>query len=148
MNGIDAVAIALGQDWRAIESAAHSYASLAGKYKPLTSYQIIGDNFYGRIELPIAVGSHGGAIRSNPAYINALRIIQNPDATTLSQIMASVGLAQNLAALRALSIEGIQKGHMHLHARNVAIRAGVPSCLINDAVDFMKTSNKITEQAA
>lgn len=81
MNGIDAVALAIGQDWRAIESAAHSYAALKGKqYQPLTSYYIKGDHFYGRIEMPISVGSKGGAIKSNPSYLNTLKILGYPDA--------------------------------------------------------------------
>jgi len=148
MNGIDAVAVALGQDWRAIESAAHSYASVGGRYLPLTKYWIEGEDFCGRIEMPISVGSQGGAIKSNPSYVNLLKILDFPDATQMAQIMISVGLAQNLAALRALSTEGIQKGHMNLHARNVAIRAGIPTELINDAVNFMKARNMITERAA
>mmetsp|Transcript_43488 Transcript_43488/g.41945 ORF Transcript_43488/g.41945 Transcript_43488/m.41945 type:complete len:127 (+) Transcript_43488:1447-1827(+) len=126
MNGIDAVAIALGQDWRAIESAAHSYASIAGKYLPLTRYWIENEQFKGKLQLPIAVGSKGGSIETNPAYINTHKILGFPSADEIAQIMVSVGLAQNLAALRALSVEGIQKGHMNLHAKNVALKAGVP----------------------
>jgi hydroxymethylglutaryl-CoA synthase len=148
MNGIDAVAVALGQDWRAIESAAHSYAAIDGKYLPLTQYWIEGNVFHGRIEMPISVGTQGGAIKSNPSYMNTIKILGNPNAIELSQIMLSVGLAQNFAALRALSIEGIQRGHMNLHARNVAIRGGVPTSLINDAVTFMKVRNRINEKAA
>ena len=130
MNGIDAVAVALGQDWRAIESAAHSYASIGGAYGPLTKYWIKDDIFHGQIEMPISVGSQGGAIKSNPSYMNTLKILGYPNATELAHIMLSVGLAQNFAALRALSIEGIQRGHMNLHSRNVAIRAGIPTELI------------------
>ena len=148
MNGIDAVAVALGQDWRAIESAAHSYAAIDGKYLPLTQYWIDGTTFHGRIEMPISVGTQGGAIKSNPSYMNTIKILGYPNAIELSQIMLSVGLAQNFAALRALSIEGIQRGHMNLHARNVAIRGGVPTPLINDAVTFMKVRNRINEKAA
>lgn len=148
MNGIDAVAVALGQDWRAIESAAHSYASISGRYLPLTQYEIQGDDLIGRIELPISVGTQGGAIKSNPSYSNALKILDYPNAVELSQIMASVGLAQNFAALRALSIEGIQKGHMNLHARNVAIRAEIPQHLVNETVNFMKSRNRIDEKTA
>ena len=93
MNGIDAVAVAVGQDWRAIESAAHSYASIGGVYKPLTHYEIIGDKFYGRIEMPISVGSFGGAIKTNPSYENTLKILNYPSGVELSWIMISVGLA-------------------------------------------------------
>jgi len=107
MNGIDAVAVALGQDWRAIESASHSYASINGRYIPLTRYEIVDDMFCGRIELPLSVGTKGGAIESNPSYINTHSILGFPNSEQLGHIMASVGLAQNLAAIRALSIEGI-----------------------------------------
>jgi hydroxymethylglutaryl-CoA reductase len=93
MNGIDAVAIALGQDWRAIESAAHSYASITGKYKPLTSYFIQGDYLIGQLEMPISVGTVGGAVSTNPAYINTHRIMGNPTTEELAQVMLSVGLA-------------------------------------------------------
>ena len=121
MNGIDAVAIALGQDWRALESAAHSYAAIRGKYGPLSDYKVQNGVLKGRLELPLAVGTKGGAISTNPSYINTHKIMGYPSADEISQVMASVGLAQNFAALRAMSIEGIQRGHMNLHARNVAI---------------------------
>ena len=110
MNGIDAVAVALGQDWRAIEAAAHSYASFAkDHYSPLTRYRISrdGQNFEGRIEMPLSVGTKGGAIESNPSYINTHSILGFPSSVELGHIMMAVGLAQNLAALRALSMEGI-----------------------------------------
>mmetsp|Transcript_6786 Transcript_6786/g.10929 ORF Transcript_6786/g.10929 Transcript_6786/m.10929 type:complete len:85 (+) Transcript_6786:2333-2587(+) len=84
MNGIDAVAVALGQDWRAIESAAHSYASIGGYYKPLTQYQIVGEYFFGRLELPISVGSYGGAIKTNPSYENTLKMLNYPSGVELS----------------------------------------------------------------
>lgn len=121
MNGIDAVAIALGQDFRAIESAAHSYASITGKYKPLTSYKIEGDVFHGRLEMPLSVGTKGGAIATSPVYINTHMMMGYPSTAQLAQVMVSVGLAQNFAAIRAMSVEGIQRGHMNLHAKNVAI---------------------------
>lgn len=107
MNGIDAVAIALGQDWRAIEAAAQSYASMEGKYKPLSHYWVENGMFHGKIELPISVGTKGGAISTNPSYINTHKIMGFPSSTELAQVMVSVGLAQNFAALRAMSIEGI-----------------------------------------
>ena len=115
---------------------------------PLTKYEIIGDIFHGRLEMPISVGTKGGAVESSPSYISTHSILGFPNSKELSQIMVSVGLAQNLAALRALSIEGIQRGHMNLHARNVAIRAGIPTDLINDAVQFMKVRNRINEKSA
>lgn len=148
MNGIDAVAVATGQDWRAIESAAHSYASIGGRYSPLTKYYIKNGVLHGSIEMPISVGTKGGATRANPSYSNTLKILGYPNAVDLAQIMLSVGLAQNLAALRALSIEGIQRGHMNLHARNVAISADVPTEWITDCVSFMKVRNRINEKAA
>ena len=148
MNGIDAVAIALGQDWRAIESAAHSYAAISGKYMPLSSYKLEGGIFKGKIKLPIAVGTKGGALSSNPGYINTLQIMGNPTATEIGQVMASVGLANNFAALRAMGIEGIQRGHMDLHARNVAIQAGLPTDLVTQAAQFMKVRNKINIRTA
>ena len=148
MNGIDAVAIALGQDWRAIESAAHSFAALKGRYSPLSDYKVINGVLKGSIELPISVGTKGGAISTNPSYVNTLQIMGFPSATDIAQVMASVGLAQNFAALRAMSIEGIQRGHMNLHARNVAIQAGIPTSLVNQAVFFMKTRNRINLKTA
>mmetsp|Transcript_905 Transcript_905/g.1385 ORF Transcript_905/g.1385 Transcript_905/m.1385 type:complete len:94 (-) Transcript_905:1520-1801(-) len=93
MNGVDAVAVALGQDWRAIESAAHSYASLSGRYGPLSDYKLVDGVLKGRLELPIAVGTKGGAISTNPSYINTLQIMDFPSATEIAQVMASVGLA-------------------------------------------------------
>ena len=94
------------------------------------------------------MGSQGGAIKSNPSYSNSLKILGYPNAVELAQIIASVGLAQNFAALRALSIEGIQKGHMNLHARNVAIRAEIPQNMVNETVNFMKARNKIDDKTA
>ena len=114
----------------------------------MTKYWIKDDIFHGQIEMPISVGSQGGAIKSNPSYMNTLKILGYPNATELAHIMLSVGLAQNFAALRALSIEGIQRGHMNLHSRNVAIRAGIPTELITDAVNFMKKRNRINERSA
>lgn len=143
MNGIDAVALALGQDWRAIESSAHTYAAINGDYKPLTHYKIVksknGEEFLlGKIELPIACATKGGALNSNSSYGVAHMIAGNPNGRQLAGMLACVGLAQNFAAIRALSIEGIQKGHMNLHAKNIAISAGVPTDLISEAVEYMK----------
>jgi len=125
MNGITAVAMATGQDTRAIEAGAHSYASITGRYRSLTSWKKDrrGD-LVGSIELPIAVGTVGGSSSVNPSAKIALKILGVKSAGELARVMASVGLAQNLAALRALVAEGIQKGHMRLHARNIAVSAG------------------------
>ena len=158
MNGIDAVAIALGQDFRAIEAGVHAYASIDpenysySNYRPLTHYEIILINskkyLYGKLTLPIAVGTVGGAINSNDAYKNNMKILGKPNSEELCQIMVSVGLAQNFAALRALVSEGIQKGHISLHAKNIAYRAGTPDHLIRDVVSFMKNNGSINEDTA
>ena len=124
MNGISAVVIATGNDFRAVEAGAHSYAALRG-YKPLTTYEVneTGD-LIGTIELPISVGTIGGATKVNPLAKLSLKILGINTAEELARVMAAVGLAQNFAALRALATEGIQRGHMELHARNIAIMAG------------------------
>ena len=125
MNGIDAVAIATGQDWRAIEAGAHAFASLKGKYLPLTHYyKDKQGNLVGEIELPMAVGLIGGAVKTSPIAKIAVKILGIKSASELGETMAAVGLAQNFAALRALATEGIQKGHMRLHAKNIAVMAG------------------------
>jgi hydroxymethylglutaryl-CoA reductase len=134
MNGVDAVALATGQDWRAIEAGAHAYASLNG-YKPLTHYEKNENgDLVGRIELPLAVGTVGGAINTSPTAKLCLKILNVKSAKELAIVMACVGLANNFAALRALSTEGIQKGHMKLHARNLAIIAGAKTPEEIDAV--------------
>ena len=125
MNGIDAVAIAVGNDWRAIEAGAHSWAAHSGKIRPLSHWKADEDgNLRGSIELPLAVGTVGGATHVHPGAGAALRVMGVSGSQELAMVMASVGLAQNFAALRALSTEGIQRGHMVLHARQVAIAAG------------------------
>jgi hydroxymethylglutaryl-CoA reductase len=124
MNGIDAVVIATGNDFRAIEAGAHSYAAVGG-YSSLTKYEKDPDgNLVGSIEIPMAVGLVGGATKVHPVARACVKILGVKTALELGHIIASVGLAQNLAALRALAAEGIQKGHMALHARNVAATAG------------------------
>ncbi|TFH06829.1 MAG: hydroxymethylglutaryl-CoA reductase, degradative [Candidatus Thorarchaeota archaeon] len=124
MNGIDAVVVATGNDFRAIEAGAHSYAAVGG-YSSLTKYEKDPDgNLVGSIEIPMAVGLVGGATKVHPVARACVKILGVKTALELAHIIASVGLAQNLAALRALASEGIQKGHMALHARNVAATAG------------------------
>jgi hydroxymethylglutaryl-CoA reductase len=125
MNGIDAVVVATGNDWRAIEAGAHAYASIRGRYTSLTRYSKDKDgNLVGEIEIPMAVGLVGGATKTHPIAKIAVKILGVKSAKELSEVIASVGLAQNFAALRALATEGIQKGHMRLHARNIAVMAG------------------------
>jgi hydroxymethylglutaryl-CoA reductase len=125
MNGIDAVALACGQDWRAIEAGAHAYAARGGAYTSLSTWtQDAEGHLVGTLELPLAVGTVGGATRAHPGARVALKILGVGSARELADVMAAVGLAQNLGALRALATEGIQRGHMALHARQVAIAAG------------------------
>ena len=125
MNGVDAVTIATGNDFRAVEAGAHSFAAFGKPYTSLTKYEIdVDGNLVGSIELPIAVGTVGGATKTNPVAGVGLRILGAKNAQELAQVLASVGLAQNFAALRALATEGISRGHMRLHARNIAINAG------------------------
>ncbi|NOZ82943.1 MAG: hydroxymethylglutaryl-CoA reductase, degradative [Euryarchaeota archaeon] len=123
MNGVTAVVLATGNDTRAVEAGAHAYAALRG-YKPLTVYEEKDGDLVGTIELPLAVGTVGGATASHPVARACLKILGVKSAQELARVMAAVGLAQNFAALRALATEGIQRGHMELHARNIAIMAG------------------------
>ncbi len=125
MNGVDAVVLATGNDWRAIEAGAHAYAARNGRYTSLSSWgKDDKGNLCGLLEMPMAVGIIGGATRVHPGARAALNLMNVKSATELAEIIVSVGLAQNLAALRALATEGIQRGHMSLHARQVAIAAG------------------------
>lgn len=125
MNGVDAVVIATGNDWRAIEAGAHAYAARTGQYTSLSTWGKDKDgNLVGTLEMPMAVGIVGGATRVHPTAQAALKLMKVTNARELAEIIVSVGLAQNLAALRALATEGIQRGHMGLHARQVAIAAG------------------------
>jgi hydroxymethylglutaryl-CoA reductase len=124
MNGIDAVAIATGQDWRAIEAGAHAYACRNGRYQPLSTWWVSRGDLHGRIELPLALGTLGGPMRVHPGVQAALKLLRVGSAGELAMVFASVGLAQNFAAIRALGSVGIQKGHMALHARFLAPTAG------------------------
>ena len=121
MNGISAVCLATGNDWRAVEAGAHAYASRSGQYSPLATWRVEDDALVGRIELPLAVGIIGGPIRVHPTVMLAHRILAVSSASELASVMAAVGLAQNLGALKALATEGIQRGHMQLHARKRGI---------------------------
>jgi hydroxymethylglutaryl-CoA reductase len=144
MNGIDAVAIATGNDWRAIEAAAHAWAATTGRYRPLTrwSADAAGD-LVGEIELPLKVGTVGGQVQSNPIVRIAYGMLGTTTARELAEIMAAVGLAQNLAALKALSTEGIQPGHMRLHARSVAVAAGASEEEFDEVVERLVASGDI-----
>jgi len=125
MNGVDSVVIATGNDWRAIEAGAHAYAVKNGRYTSLSTWGMDADgNLSGTLEMPMAVGSVGGATKVHPAAQAAVKLMGVKTANELAEIIVAVGLAQNMAALRALATEGIQRGHMTLHARQVAIAAG------------------------
>ncbi len=119
MNGIDAVAVALGQDWRAIEACAHAYAGLEGQYRPLAVWQRTADGLLGTLEMPLAVATVGGATNVHPGVKACLELLGVRNARELAVVMAAVGLASNLAALKALAGEGIQRGHMRLHRRRL-----------------------------
>jgi hydroxymethylglutaryl-CoA reductase len=135
LNGIDAVAVATGNDWRAIEASAHAYAGLHGRYRALTRWwRTEQGHLGGALELPLKVGTVGGQVQSNPTAQLALRILDVRSARELAEVMAAVGLAQNFAAIRALSTDGIQRGHMALHARSVAVAAGTPAACFEDVV--------------
>jgi len=138
MNGVIAVALATAQDHRAIEAGAHAYAARTGVYKPLSTWEIDEEGMLtGTLEMPLQVGTVGGATRVHPVARIALKILGVKTAKELAEVMAAVGLAQNLAALRALVHEGIQRGHMKLHARNLAIMAGATGDLVDKIAEQM-----------
>lgn len=145
MNGIDAVVIATGNDWRAIEAACHTYASRSGRYKSLTEWTFLDDQeiLKGKIEIPMPIATVGGTISVHPIAKWSLNLLGNPNSKTLATIIASVGLAQNFSAIRAIVTEGIQRGHMSLHAKSVALNAGANEKEINDVVKELKTKEKI-----
>jgi hydroxymethylglutaryl-CoA reductase len=143
MNGVDAVVLATGNDWRAIEAGAHAYAARAGQYTSLSTWgKDSQGNLEGRLEMPLAVGIVGGATRVHPTAQVALKLMGVTGASQLAEIIVSVGLAQNLAALRALATEGIQRGHMNLHARQVAIAAGA------QGADIERLAQKLVAEQA
>ncbi|MEW5851115.1 MAG: hydroxymethylglutaryl-CoA reductase, degradative [Myxococcota bacterium] len=131
LNGIDAVALATGNDWRSVEAGAHAYAARSGRYQSLTRYWVANDALHGSIELPMAVGVIGGTTSLHPAVLACRTILNIEGAADLAGIMAAVGLSQNLGALKALATEGIQRGHMSLHARQVALAAGASGNLVD-----------------
>ena len=144
MNGIVALTLATGNDTRAIESGAHAFASLSGKYSPLTKFSLDSEgNLVGEIEVPLALGIIGGMTKIHPMARLALKILNIKSSSELSQVGAALGLAQNVAALRALAAEGIQRGHMALHSRNIAKIAGVPDDLIEKIAQKMIKEKKI-----
>lgn len=175
-NGIDPLLIATGNDWRAVEAGGHAYAARDGQYRALTEWRVVEDSSYwmfrrgtgagtatipeypipniqypllfGRLELPLSVGTVGGATRSHPTAQVALKILGVSGARELSEVAAAVGLAQNLAALRALVTDGIQRGHMRLHARQVAVAAGVPPERVDALAQRLIESGEIRVERA
>ena len=148
MNGIDAVVIATGNDWRAVEAGAHAFAARSGHYRPLAIWRRDGDHAVGMLELPLALGTVGGTLRVHPAARLSLRLLGVDDAQGLACIAASVGLASNLAAVRALASDGIQRGHMGLHARSVAVAAGATGDLVEEVATLIVEARDITLEGA
>jgi hydroxymethylglutaryl-CoA reductase len=144
MNGIDAVVIATGNDFRAVEAGAHAYAAITGTYLPLTRWEKNeGGDLVGTIELPLAVGLVGGATATHPTARANIKILGVKTAKELAEVMAAVGLAQNLGALKALVTEGIQRGHMSLHSRNIAIMAGAVGDEIERVAEVLVNERKV-----
>ena len=144
MNGVIAVALACGQDTRALEVGAHSYAPRSGAYKPRTTWgQNKEGDLVGALEMPMAVGLVGGAAKVHPAARANVKILGIKTSTELAEVMGAVGLAQNLAALRALASEGIQRGHMKLHAANVAASAGATGKLVDQVAERLVAERRI-----
>jgi hydroxymethylglutaryl-CoA reductase len=149
MNGIDAVALATGNDWRAIEAGAHAFAAATGRYQSLTRWSVADDgSLLGELTLPLKVGTVGGTLANNPAAELGLALTGAGAASELAELMAAVGLAQNFAALRALATSGIQAGHMKLHARSLVARAGPPEGLFNEAVTRLVESGEVKDWKA
>lgn len=149
MNGVSAAVLATGNDTRAIEAGAHVYASRSGIYSPLSCYEKNTDrDLVATIEMPLAAGLVGGATKTNPIARAAVKILNVKTATEMGEIFASLGLAQNFAALRALATEGIQRGHMGLHSRNVAIQAGATGDLVDKIAHIMVNEKKVRADRA
>ena len=149
MTGIDAVAIATGNDFRAVEAGAHSYAAYNRKYTALTSYEKTKEgHLRGKIELPLAVGLVGGATKTHPIAKINVKVLGVKTAHELGEVMAAVGLAQNFAALRALATEGIQRGHMKLHSKNIAVLGGASGDLIDKVAEALVKERNITVERA
>lgn len=149
LNGIDAVAVATGNDWRGIEAGAHAYAARNGRYTSLTTFSSDeAGNLVGEIELPLAVGVVGGTTRSHPGAQVALKILNVTAAAELAHVMAAVGLAQNFAAIRALATDGIQRGHMALHARQIALAAGATGSQVDQIAHQLIAEKQIRVERA
>jgi hydroxymethylglutaryl-CoA reductase len=148
MNGIDAVVVATGNDFRAVEAGAHAYACRTGAYRPLSRWRRAGELLLGELELPLALGIVGGTARLHGVARLALKLCRAQSAGELALLAASVGLASNLAALRALATEGIQRGHMALHARSLAAATAASADEIEPLAQALGQSKDITPSAA
>lgn len=149
MNGVTAAVLATGNDTRAIEAGAHVYASRSGTYLPLSCYEKNANNdLVATIEMPVAVGLVGGATKTNPIARAAVKILGVKTATEMGEVFAALGLAQNFAAMRALATEGIQRGHMGLHSRNIAIQAGATGELADKIAEIMVKERKVRADRA
>jgi hydroxymethylglutaryl-CoA reductase len=148
LNGVDGVAIVTGNDWRAVEAGAHAYAARSGRYAPLATWRTEDEYLRGDLEMPLALGTVGGTLRVHPSAQIALKILGINHASELAMVAGSVGLASNLAALRALSTEGIQQGHMALHARSVAQAAGAEGEEIAPVAAEIAEARDVTVAAA
>jgi hydroxymethylglutaryl-CoA reductase len=144
MNGVDSVVIATGNDYRAVEAGAHAYAARSGQYRPLATWTCDGGALVGELELPLALGIVGGTLRIHPTARLAIELSGVESARELAELAAAVGLASNLAALRALATEGIQRGHMSLHARSVATAAGALGAEVERIAALLSDSANIT----
>src|SRR5262249_5954517 len=144
MNGVDAVVVATGNDWRAVEAAAHAFAARRGRYAPLAIWRRDGHDLIGMLEMPLALGTVGGAPPVHPAARLSLRMLAIENASELAAIAASVGLANNLAAVRALATDGIQRGHMAQHARSVALAAGAVAEMVDRVATMIVEARDIT----
>ena len=149
MNGVSAVVLATGNDTRAVEAGAHAFAARTGRYRSLSSWEVTAaGDLAGTLELPLAVGLVGGAVKIHPTARALLAILQVKTAAQLAQIIAAVGLAQNFGAMKALTTDGIQKGHMSLHAQNIAFAAGAAGDEVAEVARLMVERKSITEEAA
>jgi len=148
MNGLDAVVIATGNDFRAVEAGAHAFAARSGQYSPLCIWRQEGEDLVGELELPLALGTVGGTARVHHGAQLALKVTGASSATELAMIAASIGMASNLAALKALGSEGIQRGHMALHARSVAAAAGAEGGEVEEVASLITDSGSISLDSA
>ena len=150
MNGVDAVLVATGQDWRAVEAGAHAFAARSGVYSPLARWSLADNDtiLCGELVMPLAVGTVGGALHVHPVARHALHLAGNPDAAQLASIAGAAGLATNLSALRALATEGIQRGHMALHARGVALAAGATGDQVDEIAALLASDGNVKLERA